>query len=62
MEAMMTSVLLIKHLIMEDEMESLTLLQVKSGLGFFLALQALQTLWRRVMALTTLVRLWECSR
>ena len=58
----MTSPLLIKHLIMEDEMESLTWLQVKSGLGFFLALQVLQALWRRVMALITLVRLWECIR
>ncbi len=58
----MDSVVLIKHLMMEEEMESLTLLQVKAGLGFFLALQALQTLWSRVMALTTLVRLWECSR
>ena len=58
----MTSPLLIKHLIMEDEMESLTWLQVKSGLGFFLALQVLQALRRRVMALITLVRLWECIR
>ena len=62
MEAMMDSVVLIKHLMMEEEMESLILLQVKAGLGFFLALQALQTLCSRVMAQTTLLRLWECSR
>ena len=56
----MTSVLLAKHLMMEDEMEVLTWFQVESGFGF--ALQVLQVLCMRVMALITLVRLCVCTR
>ena len=51
----MISVSLSKHLMTEDEMKVLTLFQVVSGLG--LALQVLQDLWMKVMALITLVRL-----
>ena len=56
----MTSVFLTKHLIMEDKMEVLIWFQVESGFGF--ALQVLQDLWMRVMALITLLRLWVRTR
>ena len=56
----MTSVFLTKHLIMEDKMEVLIWFQVESGFGF--ALQVLQDLCMRVMALITLLRLWVRTR
>ena len=56
----MISVALAKHLIMEDEMEVLTVFQVVTGVG--LALQSQQALLMKVRALITLERLWVCSR
>ena len=60
MLAMMVSAVLVKQLIMKDRMDVLMELQVVGGLGF--RLQALQPLWMKVRAATTLERLWLCSR
>ena len=58
--AMRASVSAVKHLMMEEEMEFLTNVQVWAGLGFLL--QVLQRLWMRSKADVTLERLWECFR
>ena len=49
-----------KNLMMEEEMEFLTQLQVRAGLGF--CLQVLQRFWMQDKAEVTLERLLECSR
>ena len=58
--AMRASVSAEKHLMMEEEMEFLTDVQVWAGLGSLL--QVLQHLRLRNKADVPLERLWECSR
>ena len=58
--AMRASVSAEEHLMMEEEMELLTDVQVWAGLGYLL--QVLQRLWMRSKTDVTLERLWECSR
>ena len=60
MVAMRVSVSAEKHLMMEEEMEFLTDVQVWAGLGSLL--QVLQHLRLRNKADVPLERLWECSR